>query len=101
MTPPGIDPSGFADPVASKTQWTPLVLGGSSFATHTLVIGDGSRVELVTSSENPDYWSFELNLVLTSGERINVVDHGNLGRVRADAKTISALLGCKLWDAGP
>ena len=183
MTPTGVDPAGFADPIAAKTQWTPLVPGGSNFATHTIVIGDGSRVELkpstalklfgaaflltglgctiggllvpewfmvffglpfaaaglyvlkprtilfdgtarvftgpkgqvpfsaihalqiikerVTSSENSDYWSFELNLVLTSGERINVVDHADLGRVRADAKTISALLGCKLWDAGP
>ena len=181
MTPTGMDPSGFADPIAAKTQWTPLAPGGSSFATHTLVVQDGSRVELkpstnlklfglafllaglgctlggllasqwfmilfgipfaavgayvlwprtilfdggarvftgpkgqvpfssihavqlvkelVTDSENPDFWSYELNLVLGTGERINVIDHGNLSRVRADARTISALLGCKLWDA--
>ena len=183
MTPTGVDPSGFADPIAAKTQWTPLVPGGSNFATHTLVIGDGSRVELkpstalklfgavfllaglgctvggllaqewfmfffgfpfmaaglyvlkprtilfdggarvftgpkgqvpfsaihalqiikevVTSSDSADYWSYELNLVLTSGERVSLVDHADLARVRADAKTISALLRCKLWDAGP
>jgi hypothetical protein len=175
------DPSGFGDPIAGKTQWTPLVPGGANFATHTLVLQEGARVEMkpstglrlfgaafllagagcslagllapewplvvfgipfaaagiyvlwprtilfdggarvftgpkgqvpfsaihaiqiikerVTSSEDSDYWSYELNLVLTTGDRINVVDHGNQGRVRADARTISALLGCKLWDA--
>lgn len=182
MASTGAEPAGFGDPIAAKTQWTPLVPGGANFATHTLVLHEGSRVELkpsialklfggvflvvglgctlggllvpqwfmilfglpfaavglyvlkprtilfdggarlftgpkgqvpfsaihaiqiikerVTSSDS-DYWSYELNLVLSSGERINVVDHGSLGRVRADAQTISALLGCKLWDAGP
>lgn len=182
MTPVGVDSSRFGDPIAAKTQWTPLVPGGANFATHTLVVGEGSRLEFKpslglklfgavfllvgvgctlggllvpqwfmvlfglpfaavgayvlkpktilfdgaarvftgpkgqvpfgaihalqivkehVSSSDSDYWSYELNLVLTDGERVNVVDHGKLQRVRADAQTVSALLGCKLWDAGP
>lgn len=45
------------------------------------------------------YWSYELNLVLKDGVRLNVVDHGDLTRIRGDAQRISMLIGCKLWDA--
>lgn len=45
------------------------------------------------------YYSFELNLVLHDGKRINVVSHGNLLRMRADAQTLSDFLNVPLWDA--
>jgi hypothetical protein len=54
--------------------------------------------ERVESSDG-NYTSYELNLVLEGGERINVVDHGGLSRLRDDAARVAALLGCPLWDA--
>lgn len=44
------------------------------------------------------FTSYELNLVLHSGQRVNVVDHGNLDRLYSDAKNLSALLDKPLWD---
>jgi len=47
-----------------------------------------------------EHWfnSYELNLVLRSGQRINVVDHGNLDRLYSDAKNLARLLDKPLWD---
>ncbi len=45
------------------------------------------------------YYSYELNLVLKDGSRINVIDHGNQTRLREDAKALSAFLGKPVWDA--
>ena len=42
---------------------------------------------------------YELNLVLNDGSRLNLVDHFNGARMRADAETLSALLDVPLWDA--
>ena len=49
MTPAGMDGSTMGDPVAAKTQWTPLVPGGANFATHRLVQIDGTRAEMKKS----------------------------------------------------
>lgn len=43
--------------------------------------------------------SYELNLVLTDGSRLNVIDHGGLDVIRADAQKLAAFLGKPLWDA--
>jgi hypothetical protein len=45
------------------------------------------------------YYSYELNLVLKDGKRINVVDHANLAKIREDAQTLSTFLNKPLWDA--
>ena len=45
------------------------------------------------------YYSYELNLILRDGSRLNVVDHGNLRRLREDAGRLAAHLGKPLWDA--
>jgi hypothetical protein len=52
----------------------------------------------VTGNKN-SYYSYELNLVLDDGSRINVVDHGNLDRLRSDAQTLSRFLDKPVWDA--
>jgi len=202
----GVDPSGFDDPVALRTDWFPVAPGGASFGTHRLVQVSANRVEfkatfgakffflafllaglgvlgfqinririgqdnllsqetlipfLVGSifavvgtcmywfgttprifdrarasfwrgrrepamltaagpSENAtplasihalqllteyvsgnknSYYSYELNLVLDDGSRINVVDHGNLARLRSDAQSLAQFLGKPVWDA--
>lgn len=50
-------------------------------------------------SDNGSYVSYELNLVLKDGSRVNVVDHGNLNSLRKDAKHLSSFLGKPVWDA--
>lgn len=45
--------------------------------------------------------SYELNLVLKNGSRINVVDHGNLDVIQADAARLSQFLDISVWDATP
>jgi hypothetical protein len=45
------------------------------------------------------YYSYELNLVLKNGTRLNVVDHGNYDKIRKDADTLAAFLGKPVWDA--
>lgn len=45
------------------------------------------------------YHSYEINLVLNDGSRINVVDHGNLKQIREDAAKLSQFLRKPIWDA--
>lgn len=45
------------------------------------------------------YTSYELNLVLNDGNRINVVDHGDNNKLREDARTLSRFLDKPVWDA--
>lgn len=45
------------------------------------------------------YFSYELNLVLKTGDRLNVTDHGGYEALRKDAQVLSEFLGCPLWDA--
>lgn len=50
-------------------------------------------------SDDGSYYSYELNLVLDDGSRINVVDHGNLDELRADAATLADFIDRPVWDA--
>jgi hypothetical protein len=51
------------------------------------------------TSKNSSYLSYELNLVLESGERLNIFDHGNVIRAREDAEQLGRFLGRPVWDA--
>lgn len=44
------------------------------------------------------YYSYELNLVLDNGDRINVVDHGHSENLREDAGILAKFLGVPVWD---
>ena len=44
------------------------------------------------------YYSYELNLVFRDGKRENVIDHGNLDRIREDARKISQFISRPVWD---
>jgi hypothetical protein len=50
-------------------------------------------------SDNDTYRSYELNLILKDGKRINVVDHGNESKLREDAQTLSRFIEKPVWDA--
>ena len=43
--------------------------------------------------------SYELNLVFSSGERLNVVDHGAVERLLEDAHSLARVLDVSVWDA--
>ena len=67
------------------------------------IVGEDFQAE--SASERSDrrtrsYRSYELNLVLTDGRRVNVVDHGGRGALSDDARTLAAFLKVPLWDAG-
>lgn len=49
-------------------------------------------------TKNGSYLSYELNLVLRDGKRINVIDHGKQSQILIDAEEISRLLGKPIWD---
>ena len=51
------------------------------------------------SGKKSSYYSYELNLILKNGKRINVVDHGNLEKLREDSSTLSSFLDKPVWDA--
>ena len=169
------------DPVAIRTEWTPLVPGGSNFVTHRLVALSPSllaihksiwlrifgmwfvilgsivstiglttrnwpvalfglpfviagavilrpkrlmfdsvkrlfageklisfsaihalqllRERLSSNEGGPDFDSYELNVVLVTGERINLLDHAGGALVKEDARRLGAFIGCKVWDA--
>jgi hypothetical protein len=52
-------------------------------------------------TKNSSYLSYELNLILKDGSRLNVVDHGNYEQLRGDAETLAEFLKKPLWDAVP
>ena len=45
------------------------------------------------------YISYELNLVLADGQRINLVDHGSREKLIADAQTLAKFIAVPLWNA--
>jgi hypothetical protein len=58
-----------------------------------------AETEHSPGDHSPSYWSFELNLVTTDGQRHNVVDHGDLEGLREDAESLCDFLQIPLWDA--
>lgn len=54
--------------------------------------------ERVHSSKN-NYTSYECNLVLKDGSRVNVLDHGRGKDVKNDAKRIALFLDVPIWQA--
>ena len=45
------------------------------------------------------YYSYELNLICSDGNRINIVDHGALRKLREDAALLAEYLAIPVWDA--
>ncbi len=58
-------------------------------------------LQLITervSGSKSRYNSYELNLILTNGQRVAVVDHGNYEQILLDAEQLSWALQVPLWD---
>ena len=48
--------------------------------------------EEVRRTSESMFWSYELNLVLRNGKRINLIDHGNQREIRWDAGDLSRMI---------
>ena len=59
--------------------------------------------ERVTSSSSKggssSYKSYEINLVLENGRRVNVMDHGNLSEIESSAREMARFLDVPVWRA--
>ena len=44
------------------------------------------------------FWSYELNLVLRNGKRINLIDLGNQREIRWDAGDLSRMIDVSIWE---
>ena len=49
-----------------------------------------------SKGHDSSYYSYEINLVLTSGERLNVVDYGNATSILQDASQLSKFLNVRV-----
>jgi len=47
---------------------------------------------------NNQFNSYEMNLVLKTGERFSVTDHGSLRGIRVDSERLAEYLGIPVWD---
>ncbi len=48
-------------------------------------------------TKNSSYYSYELNLVLKDGARINIVDHNGADKLQEEARILAEYLGVALW----
>lgn len=55
--------------------------------------------EVISFVDSPTYTSWELNLVLKDGSRLNVVDHAKVEQLRAEAAQLSRLIDCPVWES--
>lgn len=53
--------------------------------------------ELVDGDETT-FMSWELNLVLRDGSRLNVIDHAGGAQLREEATRLGQLIGCPVWE---
>lgn len=49
-------------------------------------------------NKNDTFTSYELNLILKDGSRVNVMDHANLEALMADTQTLGRFLDIEVWD---
>lgn len=53
----------------------------------------------LTKEGSAAYHSYQVNLVLKNGNRLNVVNHEGFVKIREDAQVLSGFLGRPIWDA--
>jgi hypothetical protein len=69
---------------------------------HGVPFGDIHALQIISEycrGDKSSYYSYELNIVLKSADRVNVIDHGNIGKLRLDAEKLAEFLNVPLWDA--
>jgi len=64
-----------------------------------LVENDTSDDESGFSTKNNDYFSYEINLIMNDGKRINIVDNAHKQSINTQAYAIADLFKIPVWDA--
>jgi hypothetical protein len=85
-----------------KSRQDPAQITGKSSSKNFARLDKVHALQLVSEycqGNKSSFYSYELNLVMSSGQRINVVDHGSAEELRRDARTLAAFLDKPLWDA--
>lgn len=83
-----------------RTEWTPLVRGGEGLSTQ-VPFSNIAALQLVRELVDGDettFMSWELNLVLRDGSRLNVIDHAGGAQLREEATRLGQLIGCPIWE---
>ncbi|MDH3496969.1 MAG: hypothetical protein OER21_09410 [Gemmatimonadota bacterium] len=68
---------------------------------HYAALGDIHALQLLAehvADSDGSYNSYELNLVLTDGRRLNVTDHGDYDTLHRNTQTVSDFLNRPVWD---
>ncbi|MGB0496562.1 MAG: hypothetical protein ACPGJI_09410, partial [Kangiellaceae bacterium] len=55
--------------------------------------------EYCPRNKGNDYYSYELNLVLKDGQRINVIDHGDYNALCIDTNVLAIFLDVPVWES--
>ncbi len=85
-----------------KGRTAPYQLANPAVHKNAARLSDIHALQLISElcrAKNSNYYSYELNLVLENGRRLNVVDHGNLEKIRTDTAALARFLGKPAWDA--
>ncbi len=91
----------FTTPIVFN-QSSQLFYKGKNDLDHSTPFASIHAIQLLKEycrGDKSSYYSYELNLVLKTGERINVIDHGHSSTVIEDAQTLSAFLGKPVWNS--
>lgn len=84
-----------------KTRKTPDFYRQDADSDKKVRLSDIHAIQLLSEyvkSDKGGYYSYELNLVLKSGKRLNVVDHGKRSVILEDAEKLSRFLNVPVWD---
>lgn len=85
-----------------KGRKAPTEVYDKSVIKHCVRLDEIHALQLISeycSGNKNSFYSYELNLVLKDGRRINVVDHGDQARLRKDTDMLALFLGKPVWDA--
>lgn len=72
-----------------------------SLGRRAIPFADVASLQVVREQVAGEFSSYELNLVLQNGARLNVVDHSALDQLREEAARLGALIGCPVWERAP
>ena len=65
-------------------------------------LSNAEAIQLIRESvrgSKSNYYSYEMNLIYSDGNRINIVDHSALRKLREDAALLAEYLFIPVWDA--
>lgn len=86
----------------SRLKWLNKVPWLQTLLCCSLPFADIHSIQLLDEEvrylREPMFWSYELNLVLSDGKRINLIDHRDQREIRWDAGALSRMMDVPIWD---